>query len=36
MWTQLFFEKFDSIDLLGPEEMILSLAQFLAKYLVEL
>ena len=26
-WKQLFFEMFVSIDLLGPKEMILSIAQ---------
>ena len=30
-----FFEKFVSIDLLGPKEFILSFAQYLSKYLVD-
>ena len=34
-WKQLFFEKFVSIDLLGPKKMILSFAQKLSKYLVD-
>ena len=34
-WKQIFFEMFVSIDLLGPKEMILSIAQYLATYLVD-
>ena len=34
-WSQLFFETFVSIDLLGPKEMILSFAQYLSKYIVD-
>ena len=30
-----FFKKFVSIDLLGPKDLILSVAQSLSKYLVE-
>ena len=35
LWKRLFFEMFVSIDLLGPEEMILTIAQFLSKYIVD-
>ena len=34
-WRQLFFETFVSIDLLGPKEMILSIAHYLTKYIVD-
>ena len=34
-WKQLFFERFVSIDLLGDKEMILSVAQYLATFLVD-
>ena len=34
-WKQLVFEMFVSVDLLGPKEMILSFAQYSAKYLVD-
>ena len=35
LWKRLFFEMFVSIDFLGPEEMILTIAQFLSKYIVD-
>ena len=35
LWKRLFFEMFVSIDHLGPEEMILTLAQYLSKYIVD-
>ena len=34
-WKQLFFERFVSIDLLGPKEMILSFVQYLSKYIAD-
>ena len=34
-WRQPFFETFVSIDLLGPKEMILSVAHYLTKYIVD-
>ena len=34
-WKQLNFERFVSIDLLGPEKMIMSVAQKMSKYLVD-
>ena len=34
-WKQLFFEMFVSIDLLGPREMILSIAKNLSNYILD-
>ena len=34
-WKPLSFEKFVSIDLLGPKDMFLSFAQNFSKYLVD-
>ena len=34
-WKHLYFEMLVSIDLLGPKEMISSIAPYLSKYIVD-
>ena len=35
LWKPLFFQEFDSLDLLGPKEILLSFEQNLSKYFVD-